>query len=76
MVEFADEMNAGLNFNWIRVSMLSDITFTKGMPSINQFNGEFNGNNHTITFQADSTIVGSGDVAMFKKLPQTLVLKM
>lgn len=68
MVEFADEMNAGLNFNWIRVSMLSDITFTKGMPSINQFNGEFNGNNHTITFQADSTIVGSGDVAMFREI--------
>ncbi len=80
MVQFANEMNAGygsessydssstLNFPWVSVKLVNDITFTSGMPSIISFKGSFDGQGHTITFASSSTIVGRGKVAMFKNI--------
>lgn len=68
MQEFAEEMNSGLNYSWVKVTLEEDIMFTKGMSIIDKFNGEFDGKNHTITFGAQTTIVGSGNVALFREL--------
>lgn len=68
MVEFAYEMNSGLNFSWIDVKMVNDITFTSGMPVIEQFKGTFDGNDHSITFEAGSSIVGKGNVGIFGEI--------
>lgn len=68
MQEFAEEMNSGLNFSWVSVTLEEDIMFTKGMSIVERFNGSFDGKDHTLTFGAGSTIVGSGNVAMFREL--------
>lgn len=68
MVEFAYEMNSGLNFPWINVKMVNDITFTSGMPVINQFRGTFDGAGHSITFESGSSIVGRGNVGIFGEI--------
>lgn len=68
MVEFAYEMNSGLNFPWIDIKMVNDITFSSGMPVINQFKGTFDGNGHSITFESGSSIVGRGNVGMFGEI--------
>lgn len=68
MVSFADEMNWGLNYDWVEVNLRSDIAFSMGMPVIDKFNGKFNGNGHTITFESGSQIVGNGNVAMFAEI--------
>lgn len=68
MQEFAEEMNSGLNYSWVKVTLEEDVMFTKGMSIIDKFNGEFDGKGHTITFGSQTTVIGNGNVAMFREL--------
>lgn len=78
LVQFANEMNAGLNQSWVTVNLVDDIVFEVGMPVINEFKGTFNGNNHTITFNSGSMIYGgeeAANVGMFGKTATTALIE-
>lgn len=82
MVQFANEMNAGysgetaydnsstLNFPWVSVKLVNDITFNSGISPIGCFKGTFDGQGHTITFASSSKIVGNGKVAIFRNIEE------
>lgn len=78
LVQFANEMNSGLNQNWVQVTLNNDITFEVGMPIISEFKGKFFGENHTITFNNGSTINGSSsnsNVGMFGKIASGAIVE-
>ncbi|NCA67674.1 MAG: hypothetical protein EOM87_06400, partial [Clostridia bacterium] len=73
MVQFANEMNSGLNQSWVTVNLMDNIAFEIGMPVIAEFKGTFKGNNKTITFNSGTNIMGgdSANVGIFGTLTST-----
>ena len=68
LVQFANEMNDGLNQNWIEVHLTGDVAVEKGTPVINEFTGRFFGDGHTISYYSSSSIVGNSHAGIFGTL--------
>ncbi len=74
LVQFANEMNGGLNFSWVSVSLDADISVELGTPVINEFKGSFVGNGHSITYKTVSTVNGTETAGLFGTIASSAVV--
>lgn len=64
LVQWAEEMNNGLNYNWVTVRLVNDVTLEKGNEIVRQFDGrlygtDLDGVRHTLTIASGASIYGS-----------------
>ena len=58
LVQWTEEMNSGLNRQWIKAKLVDDVTIENGVNIVNDFYGEFDGNGKTLVFNTGATLNG------------------
>lgn len=76
LVQWAEEMNGGLNYSWVKTEFAVDaeegepkqVLVEKGIPHVKKFKGTLLGNGHTLIFGAGVVMSGTETMGIFGEL--------